>query len=736
MMRGVSDASSETDPDIPDVREHLAELLKRREPSTDDVEWGRFRHAYGPAEDVPGLLQGLYDQDPARASRNLSTLWNRVRHQGGSSAPAALAVPFLLRAVSQPGVHHRSQLLLLAADAGHRNYYGGDRRQDMLRVEDPPDQPVIDGSGHPVGWALQAARTAITAGVPLLTGLLDDPDPTVRAHAAYALATAAPPPPAARNGLLARMLVEREPSVRMSLVLAVTQLALEHGDGSGIVAWTADRWTGDANPDDVRLAGALAWLCATSDPPPTTMLTMLTAQAGKRAEQWLKDVPWIEDIEYRGGFAAWLASFLGDAPQEQARFTAVLSANHDAHVATSACLAAYELAEAWRSHTGTAIELLADAVGHSEQAVRVAAARLLARAGTVEAEIADRVAAALDDDDLQTRAWAAVTLAHRGDARAVAPLAELLTRTQCPWPSTYRRFAVPPERLLDHLEPYANELMPAVLQRLTRVNEQSWCHVRGDLLHGLATWHDRAADAAGTLIALLTNSNQDRPTIATIIGRIGPAATAAVPVIDELSVADPDLRGVLAWARWRITGERTAQTAATLARFASTPPHGPTALRLLADLGPAAAPHIPLIRAMLNDSYEWVQAEAALALWRCTGDTADTLPALLRVLDDHPWLPLFAPVHSVVVECLGDIGPPAEPAAPVLKRYLQATRRQRTAPLRYDPISWDERGQHLATSALNRIRPPGRVTQVVEQARPAPTPVGRRRPRISGRDQA
>lgn len=140
--------------------------------------------------------------------------------------------------------------------------------------------------------------------------------------------------------------------------------------------------------------------------------------------------------------------------------------------------------------------------------------------------------------------------------------------------------------------------------------------------------------------------------------------------------------------------------------MAGTPPHGPEGLRLLADLGPAAAAHASMIRARLTDSYEWIRAEAAHALWRCTSDTADTVPVLVRLLDGYPYLPMFAPVHSVVVECLGNIGAPAEPAAPILIRYLEADQRRH-------PISWDQHGQLLAAAALSRIRPPDPKTRTL-----------------------
>jgi hypothetical protein len=256
------------------------------------------------------------------------------------------------------------------------------------------------------------------------------------------------------------------------------------------------------------------------------------------------------------------------------------------------------------------------------------------------------------------------------------------------------------------LSQHSDTLLPAVAYRLAQPATGCWFHVQDDLLRGLRSWGDQAAGAAPVLTRLLTRPGRNQHAIATVLGRIGPAAAAAVPVLDELiPSAGLELAGVLTWARWRITGEHATQAAQLLAQMAATAPHQPDGLRLLATLGPAAAVHEPVIRAQLLDSYEWVRAEAANALWRCTGDTTSTVPVLTRLISDHGWLQLFMPVHSVSVECLGNIGPPAEAAAPPLTRYLQTDERPYSSYLRHDPISWDQHGQRLTTAALNAIRP-------------------------------
>ncbi|MEN3615172.1 HEAT repeat domain-containing protein [Plantactinospora sp. ZYX-F-223] len=301
-----------------DVRRVMAELRTTGELTLDRVPWARFSHAYGPADDVPAMLQVLYTPDPAAARHGLVDLWNKVRHQGNSDTALALAVPFLLRIAANPGTHGRGRVLKLAAEAGHRNHFGTDLRTDLFQVADDPDDLMIDGYGRPVVWTQQAAREAVTADAALLIRLLDDPDPLVRANTAYALAGALWPPPEVPAALRARLAAETSQTVRISLVLALAQLAVEHGDPD-VVTWTSELWTDAANTPDVRFAAALSWLCATAQPVPDRMLDLFAEVVGPDLAGWMQDVPWPDRIAEPGGVVAWLVAFLDEAPPVQDR---------------------------------------------------------------------------------------------------------------------------------------------------------------------------------------------------------------------------------------------------------------------------------------------------------------------------------------------------------------------------------------------------------------------------------
>ena len=470
-----------------DVRRVLPELRSSGRLRLRAVPWGLFFHAYGPADDVPRLIEGLRDPDEAAASRSLSELWNAVRHQGGSSAPAALAVPFLLRTAADAGAHGRADVLLLAAEAGHRNHFGRDRRQDLLQVVELPDEMIIDGAGYPVPWVWQAAREALTDDVALLIGLLDDAEPAVRAAAAYALATALEPPPSVEAALRARLDVEEDPAVRISLVLAVTQLAIEGSQAGPAVAWTERLWGDEQNSIDVRFAAALAWLCATPDPPPQRLLELLAEATTPEMEQVMLAVPWPDDIDGHGGLASWLVTFVDGAPDVRAWLAARLSAAPSAATTRSALEAALSLAYEWRSASDGMIDLIASHLTHPVPTVRQAAARYLAAAGEVPESASDRLAEVVEHDDDEVRAWAVLALAHRGDARAVNPLSELFRQPHPPWPAPrhWKELKYQALCLVDRLVSHSDELMPAILYRLTGNRSSGWQRLWHDLLCGL-----------------------------------------------------------------------------------------------------------------------------------------------------------------------------------------------------------------------------------------------------------
>lgn len=289
-----------------DVRPVLAEMRAGGEPDLGSIAWGRFHHWHGPAADVPGLLETIAGPDPQLALAALRRLSGRLVHQRCTSGPAALAVPFLLRIAAHPTTHHRDLVLSLAAWAGHRVNHVVETRLTLFRVADLPGRISITASGERGDWALQAAREALGADAGILIRLVNDEDPDVRAEAAFAIATALDSPPAAEDALRTRLGVEGDRAVRISLVLAIGQLCED-------LAETERRWRDRAQPDDVRFAAALAWLCLTDLPAPTDLTGLLNELTTPEMEHTMLRVPW-GDPYFQNGLSGWLDGLLGDTP--------------------------------------------------------------------------------------------------------------------------------------------------------------------------------------------------------------------------------------------------------------------------------------------------------------------------------------------------------------------------------------------------------------------------------------
>ncbi|MFI0965922.1 hypothetical protein ACH4S8_31685 [Streptomyces sp. NPDC021080] len=192
----------------------------------DRVAWAEVHHAYGPAEDVPGLLRAFTGEDQETAAEAEQELWSSLVHQGSVYEATVVAVPFLASlAVAGPC---RAELL------------------DMLgAIAESTDERGIDRAG--------AARAAVVAQLPLMVPLLSDDVPGVRQRAARAVAQCGPAAgPAAAAALRRRWETEADPVVRADVVSACVAVERDAADDLVTAALSA------AEPPSVRVAGLLA----------------------------------------------------------------------------------------------------------------------------------------------------------------------------------------------------------------------------------------------------------------------------------------------------------------------------------------------------------------------------------------------------------------------------------------------------------------------------------------------
>ncbi|MFD8685930.1 HEAT repeat domain-containing protein [Streptomyces sp. NPDC059651] len=159
--------------------------------------WGSLQHAYGSAEDVPGSLCALVDEDPEVRSKALAALDMGVLHQGSLytvTAPAALFVAAILEhpiSLAEHGGHFpwddgpprslRAALLVWLGQVAESATYGEDPMRartdwqwvpwhDETRREHDPDELA----------ALHACRGIRPTLYDAVEPFLSSPDPHVR----------------------------------------------------------------------------------------------------------------------------------------------------------------------------------------------------------------------------------------------------------------------------------------------------------------------------------------------------------------------------------------------------------------------------------------------------------------------------------------------------------------------------------------------------------------------------
>ncbi|GHB02923.1 hypothetical protein GCM10010330_66380 [Streptomyces tendae] len=276
-----------------DVRAVVADISTQAKDGflLEKVPWDRFPEGASVRQEMERLRSG--DAVRGGLSGLMGLCANDMR------AAVALAVPFLIRVGTDPEASQRAQALAVTAEAARMQHQGVCTRADMLRFRGE-DEWFFEVTGYLQNWSVQAARDAIAADTDLLLPLVDDPDPTVRIAAAYALAAASARAQTIVSVFQTRLLCEDDPAVRAGLVLAIAQLARAHQD-SNTVVWMRACWSDHVQPREVRVSAALGWMCLTDLPVPDELAALLDHLATHETAQLMAPLPWMRAAEHAAG---------------------------------------------------------------------------------------------------------------------------------------------------------------------------------------------------------------------------------------------------------------------------------------------------------------------------------------------------------------------------------------------------------------------------------------------------
>ncbi|MFB7372592.1 HEAT repeat domain-containing protein [Streptomyces sp. NPDC056222] len=624
----------------------------------DAIGWAGLRHAYGSAEDVPGMLRDLYL--PEKAARASDDLLTHVHHQGGCVVTsAAPAVPYVLRAAAEPGIEPavRQELVELLGAIAHSGNTAQARFVDRA---------------WPAAWDL-----AVTGLLPLL----DAPEAAIRLAAADALAEARHRADEVLTALRTRWAAEPDADTRHQLVDSVGSLtphSEEQRDAS--LGWLRGLTDG-GEPAGVRLAAVKALHTALRGQADDTYArTVSEVLLGSDPATWQPDAAHVEWTVAR------TIGLLNTDPTEQITAIRSLLAHPDAAVRTGALKAASDAMSRRRSAVPALLPTVAPLLSDPEPGHRLFAARVLGMCGPAARPWADVLAVMVTDEGepyppAQDHAvWA---LSRLGDARCVPPLVERLAgerlgfadhKTHADGWWTYELSLV---ETAGGLAAHADVLLPPLRSRLAAA---STLGERRALCQLLERWGPASAPAIPELLPLLDTDCAVWALDA--LAAIGPRAAEAVPRERLRALLPAPSEGwsfagpALALAYGRLTGDREPALALLLPRMGE--PYGrDNAVTLLGELGPAGAPYVQPLRALLTrHRTSWLPLRVGAALWRITGETDEVVPVLVGAIE--PFAGESGKATRAVTETirlLGEIGPPAAEAAPFLRRFLDADER-------------------------------------------------------------
>lgn len=506
--------------------------------------------------------------------------------------------------------------------------FAADNTADLLRdLKSDNVQTRIDAI-HALGDNGEPSLEVLQA----LSGQLKDKLPLVRAYAASALGRFGP---AARPavGALGALITDPDARVRRTAIRAIARIR----PGPDVSVPLFVKALEDADPA-VR----------------THVLTVL-AQLGKPAVPALVEALKNDKSEY---WACLVLSEIGpDAAAAVPELTKVIESDAKPEVRREAALALGEIGPA----SAPAAEVLAKSLGDKDQAVCCAAAYALGSIGPG----AKSAETALDKCSLSKNlllnalaAWALAKIEPE-DADAKKKAVSLLSKGLAGKNPHLRRAAL--RGMLD-LQTDPVVILEAV--KSARISSQD------EIVDELLVVSSEFGEPAVPLLVESLNIERVRPLAASRLGRIGPAAKAAVPALAVIAAEDTDVaarcEALMALGAIAPESPKTLKAAAAALGDAEEDVRY-AACYVLGRIGKPAAATVPDLKKSLSGDDEFMALASAWALAHIDPTSAEiakvAVPVLVRGLNATE-----PRIRYEAVTALGLFGPLAKEAVPALNK--------------------------------------------------------------------
>ncbi|MFI6053213.1 hypothetical protein ACIBCO_24410 [Streptomyces violascens] len=611
----------------------------------DDVQWRSLTHAYGSAEDVPGLIRALYEADEGTVDEAIYELYGNIHHQGTVYPASAPAVPFLAHAVRHTEGKRDELLMLLATLAEH----------------DADDVNSPSWSGSSVG----AICTELCRVLPDLLPCLEDGEHVVRRAALRVVGCVAGLLPAESGAAVEARLdtlyaTDPVPAVRADAMVVLARLGREPELCSPL--------------PEVRLAAAVV-VAERNGPPYPAELVEILAEDGAEPDPGDDDFPW------------------SGATTPDQHVIHLLGRDADAGLAVAArwiaagdlgargSWLAREIVETWRDREAEVLDLLLTSLPHQKDF------RALAHGlRTIGCWIRHLPEPGVDLRDALYR------YACTDEEETAAPALLALVRSRDP-----RALELVPHRPAPQILRAAASFFPEAADRLIPVIRRELAAGATDnagiaLVKALEPFGVAARRAEPELLDCLRTGRA--PIVAAHqLGLCGVRTRGTTSLLRKaMRSTDSSLSAAAAVAHHRLTGD-AGPALRVFERLLSG--SGPVHWHLstLKPLGSAATPLLPLIEPLLTDRYAWTRMAAAEAHYEVTGSPDRAVPVLVELVDSTP-------VGLNALKALAATGRGLETLGPTLRSFAWSPLRRLSDGLFSEQAHPDEELRALARKLL------------------------------------
>lgn len=296
----------------------------------DDIDWASMNHAYGSAEDVPGLLRDLASENDDDRDYAMYELYGNIFHQGTRYEATAPAVPFLLELLGQPDYPGHTDILYFLSSlvTGYGEAYLPDgfmpeiagMRAELARLRARPEEERAEDETDSLGWGsdqdwlrwIVNITDEVRRGAPRIIRHLGNDDEKVRIAATYLLSWLPEDYDLFAPSLWD--LVQNDPSdhVRADALIALAVAADEAAFAEYVP--TIETLLADGEPI-LQFASAIALGTRTSDELPDAVIQVLLETIAAEGEDEDEEgpawyIPWYDGEP--GAYAAEVLRFVPD----------------------------------------------------------------------------------------------------------------------------------------------------------------------------------------------------------------------------------------------------------------------------------------------------------------------------------------------------------------------------------------------------------------------------------------